>query len=180
MKSDPVAPPVPALLDGGGPAGVVDPNENPVLGLLAGVAFACADDALELALPNKPPPPVLPAVLNRPELCPAPDVSAVLLGVEKPANAEEPAFEALLVGLEAPLNSLEVDSPPPPKMLPPPLACWPPPNCEGFCCVFDSNDGFVGAVLVLLPKRFELEVEGGLLLVPKKPLLGGFEVLENA
>lgn len=98
-KSDPVAPPTPVLLGGGGPAGVVEANANPVLGLLAGVAFACPDAAPEPALPNKPPLPVLPAVPNKFGFWPALVVSAGLFGVEKPENpAEGPAFEELLVG----------------------------------------------------------------------------------
>lgn len=98
-KSDPVAPPAPALLGGGGPAGVVEPNANPVLGLLAGVAFACPDDAPEPALPNKPPLPVLPAVPNELGFWLALVVSAGLLGEEKPENpGEGPAFEELIVG----------------------------------------------------------------------------------
>ncbi len=64
LKIDPVVPPGAALLDGGSPAGVVEPNENPAFGLLAGVAFACPEDALEPALPKKPPAPGFPAVPN--------------------------------------------------------------------------------------------------------------------
>ncbi len=86
-KSNPVAPPAPMLLGGGGPAGVVDPNAKPELCLLAGVAFACPDGAPEPALPNTP------------GFWPALVVSAGLFGVEKPENSGEgPAFEELLVG----------------------------------------------------------------------------------
>ena len=67
-KGDDVVPPVAALFSGGFPAGVVEPNEYPVLGLLAGVAFACPDAALEPALPKKPPLPVLTARPNKFEL----------------------------------------------------------------------------------------------------------------
>ena len=68
LKIDPVVPPGAALLDGGSPAGVVEPNENPAFGLLAGVAFACPEDALEPALPKKPPAPEFPAVPKKLEL----------------------------------------------------------------------------------------------------------------
>lgn len=92
-KTDPVAPPAPALLGGGGPAGVVDPNAKPVC-LLAGVAFACPDSAPEPALPNQP------------GFWPALVVSAGLFGVEKPENCGEgPAFIELLVGSLPRMNS---------------------------------------------------------------------------
>ena len=101
------------------------------------------------------------------------------MGVEKPANPEEePAFKALFVGHELELNPLELDSPPPLKMLPPLLTCWVAPNREGFC-VFAPNNEFAGAVLVLLPERSGLEVAGGLLLEPKSSLIAGLEVFEK-
>lgn len=106
-------------------------------------------------------------------------MSAGLLGVEKPVNPEEePVFEALLVGPEPKINPFGPDSPTPPKMLLLPLACWPAPNDEGFW-VFAPNNGFVGAVPVLLPERFEVEAEGVLLLVPNRLLPGGLEVFEG-
>ena len=165
LKSDPVVPPALALLDGAGPAGVVDPNENAVLGLLAGVAFACAAGALELVLPNKPPPAVLPAIPNDPELWPVLDVSAGLFGVEKPANPEEePAPKALLVGTGPKPGPLDINLPLPPNMFPPLEDCCAPPNGEGFW-LFDPSNEFVGAVLVLLE--------------PKGPPPGGLKVFED-
>jgi hypothetical protein len=163
-KSDPVAPPAPTLLGGGGPAGVVDPNAKPELCLLAGVAFACPDGAPEPALPNTP------------GFWPALVVSASLFGVEKPENSGEgPAFEELLVGSLPRMNSFWPDIPLAPKVLPPPLPCCPPPNDEGFW-VFEPNSGFIEAVLGLLLKKFEPEVVGGLLLASKGPLPSGLGV----
>lgn len=76
------------------------------------------------------------------------------------------------------MNSVGPDLPLAPKVPPPPLACCPPPNGEGFW-VFEPSSEFVEAVLELLPKKFEPEVAGGLLLAPKRPLPGCLGVFEE-
>ena len=98
LNIDPGAALVPALIGGGGPAGVVEPNANPVLALFAGVAFACPDAAVEPTFPNGPALPLLAAAPKIPGPWPAPEVSVGLFGVEKPVNPEdEPVFGLLLV-----------------------------------------------------------------------------------
>ena len=148
---------VPALLEGGGPAGVVDtvPNEKAPPGLLgAGVVFPAWLDVIP-AFPNRL---LVPGGLALPKMlaevpAPAVEVSTGLLGVENPANAPLPFSPSKAV---LPLV---------PRV----------PNIEPVCPVLappPSSDCCAGTEVVVapLPKRFEAEDVGVPLDAPEKAL----------
>ena len=82
----------PALVLGGGPAGVVEFPKKFVVDLLVGVVVVIwpAEDVFEPELPKEKAP-ALPALLNEPGVCPVVVDSGALLGVEKPVNPDEGA-----------------------------------------------------------------------------------------
>lgn len=124
--------------DGGGPIGVVDGNERPVLGLLFGVDASpgVGENVLELGGPIDP---VMPALFNAPNnsvLCPciAAGFSEGLFAVEKPEKEEEELVGCWLVEGAVPKLPLDVPKLNPPADAFPPNAL-PPLNNEVVCPV---------------------------------------------
>ena len=158
---------VPALLEGGGPAGVVDtvPNEKAPPGLLgAGVVLPTWPEVIP-AFPNRL---LVPGGLAPPKRlvdvpAPAVEVSTGLLGVENPENAPFPFG--------------------PPRAVLPLAPCAP--NIEPVCPVLAPppiSDCCPGTEVVVPPppKRFEAEDVGVPLDAPEKALPGadGREVFD--
>ena len=158
---------VPALLEGGGPAGVVDtvPNGKAPPGLVgAGVVFPTWPGVVPI-FPNRL---LVPGGLAPPKRLvdvpgPALEESAGLLGVENPANVPS---------LFAPPRTVLPLAPCAPNNEPVCPVLTPPPNSD--CCP--------GAEVVVArpPKRFEAEDGAVLLEVPENALPGadGWEVLD--